>query len=46
MDYPDEYIKVDGWKEYHKPILPRETCVNFLKIYNITQLFEFLLDLN
>jgi hypothetical protein len=46
MDYPDEFVKADGRKEYHKPILPYKTCVKFLKIYNITQLFEFLSDLN
>lgn len=46
LDYPDEYVKADGWVKYHKPILPYKTCVEFLKVYDVRELFEFLLDLN
>lgn len=42
MDYPDKYVYITDAKEYHKPILPRERCIEFLKIYDMDGLMAFL----
>jgi hypothetical protein len=42
MDYPDKYVYITDAKEYHPPILPRERCIEFLKIHDIEGLMAFL----
>lgn len=41
MDYPDKYVYITDAKEYHPPILPRERCIEFLKIHDIEGLMAF-----